>query len=170
MSSFPNIILYHDEQPIEDGDIYYSSDESIEEHDVALFDRETDEMRNQAYAYLNACRFDYHVVYSHTFQVPMLYFNPYNADGKLFSLKEVWDSLPEEYLKDDVNWTVITQMEHPYRGTPFYGIHPCDTPQLMVQVAGGSSNKLLSWLSLYAPLVRLAVPIHVFKDLMTKNF
>ena len=79
------------------------------------------------------CTFEYHVIYSRSFSVPVLYLNAFKASGNLLSLSEMWEYIPSVH-KDRLHherWTFLTQVEHPYLGIPFYYLHPCHTSDLM---------------------------------------
>ncbi|XP_033738587.1 ubiquitin-like-conjugating enzyme ATG10 [Pecten maximus] len=110
--------------------------------------------------------YEYHVVYSQSYNVPVLYFNVYKADGSLLSLEEVWDRVPDVYrdrLQHD-RWTFLTQQEHPILGRPYFQLHPCHTADLMEQVTGLSSpgqnsNYIVAWLSAVGPVVGLDLPL-----------
>lgn len=108
--------------------------------------------------------FEYHVIYSESYSVPVLYFNVYNRNGGLLPLEQIWDIVPAYYrerLSVD-KWTFLTQTEHPYLGRPFYQLHPCHTDQLMTAVntveqppESGSNNYILGWLCAVGPVVLL---------------
>ncbi|CAC5386397.1 ATG10L [Mytilus coruscus] len=57
--------------------------------------------------------YEYHVVYSHSYNVPVLYFNVYHQNGKLLSLDEVWSDIPECYRDRllEERWSFITQQK-----------------------------------------------------------
>ncbi|XP_076116961.1 ubiquitin-like-conjugating enzyme ATG10 isoform X1 [Mytilus galloprovincialis] len=107
--------------------------------------------------------YEYHVVYSHSYNVPVLYFNVYHQNGKLLSLDEVWSDIPECYRDRllEERWSFITQQEHPLLGRPFFMLHPCHTKDLMAQVTAiqddGHRNYLLSWLCAVGPVVGLKI-------------
>lgn len=106
----------------------------------------------------------YNVVYSPSYQVPVLYFNMWRQDGSLLPLDEVWSMVPSTYQEvlRDTWWSTITQQEHPILGTPFFQLHPCKTAHLMKQTLprgeGKHANYLVTWLSSIAPLVQLTLP------------
>lgn len=114
--------------------------------------------------------FEYHVVYSPSYGVPVLYFNIYRQDGSLLSLSEVWSLVPEHY-KDRLRnerWSFITQQEHPIVGRPYFYLHPCHTANLMKQVGLSEANKpnyILSWLSAVGPVVLLEIPLVYGKNM-----
>ncbi|CAC5386395.1 ATG10L [Mytilus coruscus] len=107
--------------------------------------------------------YEYHVVYSHSYNVPVLYFNVYHQNGKLLSLDEVWSDIPECYRDRllEERWSFITQQEHPLLGRPFFMLHPCHTKDLMAQVTSiqddSHRNYLLSWLCAVGPVVGLEI-------------
>lgn len=96
--------------------------------------------------------FDFSIVYNESYQNPVLYFNIYENDGKLFSLEKVWNMMPK-YFKEFDKWSFITQAEHPCLSIPFFQIHPCHTDKLMEPLVklnkqNSDFNYLLSWLSI----------------------
>lgn len=120
-------------------------------------------LKNQAAEVLS---FEYHILFSESYSVPVLYFNAYTRSGKLISLDDVWSLVPEHY-RDRLasnRWSFITQVEHPYLGRPFYQLHPCNTEKLMSassKVGSENSEKenyLIRWLSLVGPVVNIKIP------------
>ncbi|XP_071844066.1 ubiquitin-like-conjugating enzyme ATG10 isoform X2 [Apostichopus japonicus] len=147
----------------------HSREEEDEEDDDAERELEDD----QATLVTERCdtiSMEYHVVYSESYQVPVLYFNAFHSDGKLLSLNEIWDRVPSLHRQriEHDKWTVITQQEHPIFGRPFFQLHPCHTEDLMKQVLPNSSksksNYIVTWLSSVGPLVGLHLPL-VFSEL-----
>ncbi|XP_055587032.1 ubiquitin-like-conjugating enzyme ATG10 [Uranotaenia lowii] len=105
-------------------------------------------------------QFEYHVVYSVSYQVPMMYFNVYKSNGTQLRLEEAWTAFRElvsteehEQLKQ-----TLTQMEHPVLFRPFLALHPCRTAQVLGNV-NQSHNKIVSFLSSYGPFVDLKLDI-----------
>jgi len=82
------------------------------------------------------CRFEHHVVYSLSYQTPVLYFNCYLPDGRLMNVEELWELVPKCYYEDVQRnaWATLSQGEHPLLNRPFYFLHPCHTATLMAQV------------------------------------
>mmetsp|Transcript_19555 Transcript_19555/g.21747 ORF Transcript_19555/g.21747 Transcript_19555/m.21747 type:complete len:174 (+) Transcript_19555:41-562(+) len=105
------------------------------------------------------CYFDYFIVYSSTYTVPVLYFNVYNLDGSLLTPEEFRKSLPQHLSNEKQKWNFITQDEHPITGVPCNYIHPCQTQQVMEQLLQGAatSDYLLTWLSMYGAFVGITV-------------
>ncbi|XP_041100654.1 ubiquitin-like-conjugating enzyme ATG10 isoform X2 [Polyodon spathula] len=112
-------------------------------------------------------RYEYHVVYSSSYQSPVLYFRACKLDGRPLSLEEIWERVHDNY-KDRLlqgPWDTITQQEHPLLGQPFFILHPCRTHEFMspiVQAAKQENrhlNVITAWLSMVGPVVGLALPI-----------
>ncbi|XP_018795693.1 PREDICTED: ubiquitin-like-conjugating enzyme ATG10 [Bactrocera latifrons] len=113
-------------------------------------------------------KIEYHVVYSISYQVPVLYFRIYRNDGSMLCIEEAW-RIFRDYGDDDsrtngVDGTVphtatdmlsiMTQLDHPVLGKPYIAIHPCRTAELLAQ-AGNSRNNILTFISLMGPYVQL---------------
>ncbi|PFX32178.1 ubiquitin-like-conjugating enzyme ATG10 [Stylophora pistillata] len=114
-------------------------------------------------------KYEYHVIYSTSYGVPVLYFTASRQDGKLVSLEEVWKSVPDVYHErlEFEKWTLLTQQEHPHLGVPFYQLHPCHTADMMKKIASvaeeqenhvSNANYLVTWLSTVGPIVGLKIP------------
>lgn len=107
--------------------------------------------------------YHYTIVYSESYQVPVVYFTASWQDGRQLQLQQVWDQV---VLPSDVNkLSTLTQTEHPLLGIPCYHLHPCNTATMMSSVLenkmeGSDMPKwqtkyLVMWLSLVSPLVNL---------------
>lgn len=103
--------------------------------------------------------FVYHIIYSHSYSVPVLYFNAYHSDGKPFSLDEIWNQVPSNYKSClyKNKWHMITQQEHPKLGIPCFMIHPCYTADFMSPCC--TTNYIITWLSTIGPLVGLQLSL-----------
>ncbi|XVF81327.1 hypothetical protein PTKIN_Ptkin15bG0147200 [Pterospermum kingtungense] len=114
--------------------------------------------------------YDFHIVYSNIFKVPVLYFRAYYGDGRPLPLDEIEKELPEcssnELSKS--KWTFITQEEHPYLKRPWYKLHPCGTGEWMKLLFLSDTAQpksqmvvelyLLSWFSVVGQVVGLRIP------------
>ncbi|XP_058813491.1 ubiquitin-like-conjugating enzyme ATG10 [Topomyia yanbarensis] len=98
-------------------------------------------------------RFDYHVIYSISYQVPVLYFNVYKSDGTVLSLEEAWSGFLALESSEQLHQT-LTQMEHPVLFRPFLALHPCQTAQVLGNTSK-SKNRIVSFISSYGPVVNL---------------
>ncbi|XP_046840484.1 ubiquitin-like-conjugating enzyme ATG10 isoform X2 [Xenia sp. Carnegie-2017] len=112
--------------------------------------------------------FEYHVVYSYSYNVPVLYFSAWKQDGKLLSLENIWENVPlvhRDFLKYD-KWSFITQQEHPILGRPYFLVHPCHTANLIMQLLMNVPDSkrdnlsyLTTWLTAVGPTVGLQLPL-----------
>nr|XP_060617714.1 ubiquitin-like-conjugating enzyme ATG10 [Anolis sagrei ordinatus] len=116
-------------------------------------------------------RYEYHILYSCSYQAPVLYFRACFLDGRPLTLDEIWKGV-HEYYKERLwqgPWDTITQQEHPLLGQPFFVLHPCRTNQFMSSVLSSShkqnrsTNYIISWLSIVGPVVGLNLPLDYAK-------
>ena len=112
---------------------------------------------------------EYHVIYSSSYQVPVLYFTASYSNGKLALLSDLWQLLPiQGLINENGKWGVLTDIEHPFLHCPFYHIHPCHTAKMMgacdhVTTLGYHDNYVLTWLSAFGPLVGLSLTLEYGK-------
>ncbi|XP_031216478.1 ubiquitin-like-conjugating enzyme ATG10 isoform X2 [Mastomys coucha] len=114
---------------------------------------------------------EYHVLYSCSYQVPVLYFRASFLDGRPLALEDIWERVHECYKPRLLQgpWDTITQQEHPILGQPFFVLHPCKTNEFMTAVLKNSQkinrnvNYITSWLSIVGPVVGLNLPLSYAK-------
>lgn len=112
-------------------------------------------------------RFEYHVLYSISYQVPVLYFRACFLDGRPLTLDEIWMGVHECYRPRLLQgpWDTITQQEHPLLGQPFFVLHPCRTNEFMTPILSTSRKEqryvkyITSWLSIVGPVVGFNLPV-----------
>ncbi|KAM5169757.1 ubiquitin-like-conjugating enzyme ATG10 isoform 1-T2 [Callospermophilus lateralis] len=112
-------------------------------------------------------KYEYHVLYSSSYQVPVLYFRASFLDGRPLALKDIWEGVHQCYQTRLLQgpWDTITQQEHPILGQPFFVLHPCKTNEFMAPVLKNSQkinrniNYITSWLSIVGPVVGLNIPL-----------
>ncbi|XP_017061409.1 ubiquitin-like-conjugating enzyme ATG10 [Drosophila ficusphila] len=97
---------------------------------------------------------EYHVVYSISYQVPMLFFQAHRSNGSLLDLEAIWNLFMAETNANDL-YQILTQMEHPVLFRPFMALHPCRTAEVLRQFGQPSSNQVITFISLYGPHVQL---------------
>ncbi|XP_048706037.1 ubiquitin-like-conjugating enzyme ATG10 isoform X2 [Caretta caretta] len=122
-------------------------------------------------------RYEYHVLYSSSYQVPVLYFRACFLDGRPLTLDEIWEGVHECYRARLLEgpWDTITQQEHPLLGQPFFVLHPCRTNEFMAPVLANSRrenrniNYITSWLSIVGPVVGLNLPLSYAKLVSEQN-
>uniref|UniRef100_V9KXB4 Ubiquitin-like-conjugating enzyme ATG10 n=1 Tax=Callorhinchus milii TaxID=7868 RepID=V9KXB4_CALMI len=115
---------------------------------------------------LELIQYEYHVVYSCSYQVPVLYFKACFSDGRPLTLEEIWENVHDCYKERLLQgpWETITQQEHHLLGQPFFILHPCRTSELMTPIMAGARqekrdvNYITSWLSMVGPVVGLDLP------------
>ncbi|XP_074138265.1 ubiquitin-like-conjugating enzyme ATG10 isoform X1 [Sminthopsis crassicaudata] len=122
-------------------------------------------------------RYEYHVLYSCSYRVPVLYFRASFLDGRPLTLKEIWDGVHQFYKARLLQepWSTITQQEHPILGQPFFVLHPCKTNEFMTSLLDNSEkdnrniNYITSWLSIVGPVVGLNLPLSYAKAMSQQD-
>lgn len=112
-------------------------------------------------------QYEYHVLYSCSYAVPVLYFRASTLGGRSLSLEEVWSSIHPNFRLhlQSCPLDAVSQQEHPLLGQPFFFLHPCRTEAFMRPVVEAAQyhsrpvNYVLSWLSVVGPVVGLDVPL-----------
>ncbi|PWA34762.1 autophagocytosis-associated family protein [Artemisia annua] len=120
-------------------------------------------------------RYDFHVVYSSSYRVPVLYFRAHSSDGQPLSLEEIEKNLPTTSANAliESKWTFITQQEHPYLNRPWYTLHPCGTSEWMKLLFEGDDSTtkrgkeqyLISWFSVAGQVFGLKLPFEMLKSI-----
>lgn len=120
---------------------------------------------------ITTLQIEYHVVYSSSYQVPVLYFNAYYSNGSVLTKDELEEFVINPNYREPLKSSTlmqqgsISQQEHPILGLPFYYIHPCDTASLMSQVDLSNINYyIMSWLSFFGPLIGLYLPSKISSE------
>ncbi|XP_044503469.1 ubiquitin-like-conjugating enzyme ATG10 isoform X2 [Mangifera indica] len=120
--------------------------------------------------------YDFHIVYSASYRVPVLYFRSYFGDGQPLVLDEIEKDLPACSAKVllESKWTFITQEEHPYLNRPWYKLHPCGTGEWMKLLFLGTAapdkqgvavdQYLVSWFSVVGQVVGLRIPFEMLNN------
>ncbi|CAO3564700.1 unnamed protein product [Mortierella alpina] len=117
----------------------------------------------------------YHIIFSPSYQVPVLYFNAYRRDGTAISLEEIYGSLvPEEWrssIRDAGLNGGISQQDHPILNVPYFYMHPCETVPLMETIALSQAeesnsrsfieNYIMTWLSFTGQAIGISIPTDV---------
>ncbi|XP_044147525.1 ubiquitin-like-conjugating enzyme ATG10 isoform X2 [Bufo gargarizans] len=108
--------------------------------------------------------YEYHVLYSISYQAPVLYFRASFLDGRPLTLDAIWERVHDSYKPRLLHgpWETITQQEHPILGQPFFVLHPCRTNDFMSLLQGSTSregNYITTWLSTVGPVVGLTLPL-----------
>ncbi|KAF9943293.1 hypothetical protein BGZ67_003056 [Mortierella alpina] len=102
----------------------------------------------------------FHIIFSPSYQVPVLYFNAYRHGeddvvllshrftekglnsgeyGTAIALEEIYESLVPEAWRSSIRDAGInggiSQQDHPILNVPYFYMHPCETVQLMETIA-----------------------------------
>ncbi|XP_064109753.1 ubiquitin-like-conjugating enzyme ATG10 [Macrobrachium nipponense] len=124
------------------------------------------------YQQCDSITYDYHVVYSISHSVPVLYFNAWYMTGNSLKLEDIWSRIPTQFKEQVMlrKWESLTQHDHPVLGVPYFQLHPCNTMKLMSQLKFENEPSLelkgkkyiLSWLSMFGPIVGLELSNQYF--------
>ena len=113
---------------------------------------------------MNVITVEYHIVYSVSYEVPILYFIATHTNGSQLQLEDIWKIVSKDLTSTSTDrWSLVSQQDHPLLGRPYYHVHPCHTAKVMGQandLSQGASNYLISWLSVFGPIIGLKVPIN----------
>lgn len=148
------IITMDDDKNVHEND---EMDDSLNEEDVPV------DKLSVSVKHSDVVNFKHHIVYSDSYNVPVMYFTATSTDGRIKTLEEIWQLVPEQQkhaLKE--RWSFITQQEHPYLQIPCYQLHPCHTSNFMKALSTTNSNYLLMWISAIGPVVNLNLPMAYF--------
>lgn len=130
---------------------------------------------------------NYDIVYSPTYQVPVLYITFQQPPGASItdprtvtptSVDQVHELLvpasAQAQIKDVGVMGALSMTDHPVTGTPAYFVHPCRTAEVMGDLFGSADNGasddwnmyLLIWIGLVGGSVGLDVPAELAEQLM----
>ncbi|KAL7574936.1 hypothetical protein ACA910_010760 [Epithemia clementina (nom. ined.)] len=121
---------------------------------------------------VNLC-WHFSIVYSHTFQCPILYFRVDHLNGAAETSRDmIVKSLSSQHHQNHVEdtWEFVSVEEHPIHKSPYFILHPCQTQErmkILMQATGRRDAnppgfRLLSWMSMILPAVGLAISSREF--------
>ncbi|PIN17482.1 hypothetical protein CDL12_09860 [Handroanthus impetiginosus] len=117
--------------------------------------------------------FDFHVVYSASYRVPVLYFHAYCNDGQPLLLDDIKREITvnSAELLSRCKWTFMTKEEHPILNRPWYTLHPCGTSEWMKLLLKSDASAtqgeipeqkyLVSWFSIVGQVFGLRIPFEM---------
>lgn len=105
-------------------------------------------------------RFEYHIIYSIAYSVPVLYFNISNLNGQLVPIEKYFSIASNSTKNFDMLKNAISQGEHPILLRPYYFIHPCRTENIMNTMK--CNNFVISWLSIVARILEIPLSLNLF--------
>ncbi|KAI8356744.1 autophagocytosis associated protein [Choanephora cucurbitarum] len=125
-------------------------------------DETVEEDQDPASAYASpvqqTVRLEHHIVYSTSYQVPVLYFRAFYLDGTPLSQDEIYQSIVPKSQQD----VALSQSDHPLLGTPYWYIHPCQTRTAMETVQFEKQDYIKTWLSIFGPPVQCQLSLAMF--------
>lgn len=116
-----------------------------------LFENEADEIEDIARTPVvtncsGASSYEYHIVYSEEYQVPVLYFQLRGSEGQLLPL--------EKFVSFRGERIIASQQLHPHLDLPFFYLHPCQTAQFMAHL-DTEGKGAIEWLSYFSHSFRI---------------
>nr|AWV66709.1 ubiquitin-like--conjugating enzyme ATG10 [Brachionus calyciflorus] len=106
----------------------------------------------------------FHIIYSESYNVPVLYLNMFKSNGSIAKYNDIYSFFNLNNLKNEERDSdlILTQQEHPILFKPFYYMHPCKTSQWMSATKIGENdnfNFTLKWLSFVFSALRIPLDI-----------
>ncbi|GAN05652.1 ubiquitin-like-conjugating enzyme ATG10 [Mucor ambiguus] len=120
--------------------------------------QEEEEERYTAHDSTELIQLEHHIVYSVSYQVPVIYFKAAFSSGTPLSHNEIFQYIIPEAYQD----AIVSQNDHPLLCTPYWYIHPCDTRSLMNTMTFDLLDYIKVWLSVYGPIVKCSIPTSMF--------
>ena len=123
-------------------------------------------------------RWHFSIVYSPTWQCPILFFRVEQLDGTVVTSREsVLRMLKSQHHQNHVEdtWEFVSQDDHPIHNTPFFFLHPCQTQERMKILTNAAETHehppgcyLLSWMSMILHAVGVPIPSKTFVAMRKK--
>ncbi|ORY05120.1 hypothetical protein K493DRAFT_333671 [Basidiobolus meristosporus CBS 931.73] len=133
----------------------------LEEEDAGCFVANSEEGKSR-------WNLEYNILYSAAYQVPEIFVRGWNDEGSYLMDSQILQ-LTSVHLRDDLRKVEfgggLTCMEHPILRTPFYRLHPCETANVMREVAGEEllvEDYIPMYINLIGPSVGLSLPLKYF--------
>jgi hypothetical protein len=159
-------------------------DETIEVDDDAI------SLENDRYLQKTYNEWKFSIVFSDTWQTPVLYFTVHDGQGILLSRPEILRLLPlpvqsqrsnsehhSSWVDDLTFYDFVSADEHPISGVPSYFLHPCRVNSLLRTMMNEKEEhrpeiRLLSWMALMLPNAGMRIPpdtyLHLHAKLITR--
>lgn len=167
--------------------VLFEAESALEDDSVEIYDpnkpSEGERKENGALEAFSETEWHFSVVYSETWQVPVLYFTvQQQPGGSPCSRTQVVEILADihpcnrEYIDD--SWDFVSFEEHPITGIPSCFLHPCQTAARLHLLDFQSSdgdvveqnkqvNPLLSWMCMILPSVGYGIPPQMYQELLS---
>ena len=113
-------------------------------------------------------QWSFSIVYSETWQDPVIYFTVQRRDGSLCDRDFVVSILRTKSRQNQVedSWEFVSYDEHPITGTPALFLHPCRTKerlQVLARCPQTAPERLWSWMSMVFPSLGFSVPAKTYE-------
>jgi hypothetical protein len=116
---------------------------------------------------------DLSIVYSHTYDAPVLFFTVHHLDGSPCSRKDIVRYLQGRQHQNQVEdaWDFVSMDQHHMTGLPSFFLHPCMTRQRMESLLSNSPRSselvLLSWMSMALVALGFEIPPRIYQHIVT---
>ncbi len=120
------------------------------------------------YEHLPNLEWRFSIVYSETWNVPVLYFQVFQ--NKILCPREQVLTVLNENVQDA--WEFVSYEEHPATGVPSLFLHPCRTQERMKFLLNDRdtppAEQLWSWMSLILSTVGFSIPSPIYQHVRQK--
>jgi hypothetical protein len=146
-------------------EVLWSDESVIDDPDVVVKDLE-----HQIESSESESEWNFSIVYSETWRVPVLYFRVQQRDGTPCSRNHVLEVLAGDSHQNQVrdSWDFVSHEEHPISRCPSFFLHPCRTQERLETLQASTSDealRLLSWMSMIFPSVGYSISSRTFQQL-----
>ena len=160
--SHPSIVTYHEISSLDDKE---EEDELLSLEDSEIFLDPQQYSSNPQGSEKEPIQWDFSIIYSEAYRAPVLYFRVQTLEGSPCGRSKVLDLLPKQAIID--SWDFVSQEEHPFLGSPYFFLHPCQTNSRLSLVMMGSDGEniciLWTWMSMVLPAIGQPIPSSYFK-------
>jgi hypothetical protein len=143
--------------------VYSSQKADATIHDSAAMEESLVEDPDVIYEHLPDWEWRFTIVYSETWNVPVLYFQVFQ--NKMLCSRDHVLTVLKENVHD--TWEFVSYEEHPATGVPSLFLHPCRTQERMKCLFNESDSspakQLWSWMSLILPTVGFSIPSPIYQ-------
>jgi hypothetical protein len=159
-----------DENDSTEEEVLWSDESVINDPDVVV-EVSKDEIESSDEA---ESEWNFSIVYSETWRVPVLYFHVQQRDGTPCTRNHVLEVLQgdshshQNQVLD--SWDFVSHEEHPVSRSPSFFLHPCRTRERLETLqanihASDEALRLLSWMSMIFPSVGCSISSRTFQQL-----
>jgi hypothetical protein len=130
-------------------------------------------LKEEIESFESESEWNFSIVYSETWRVPVLYFRVQQRDGTPCTRDHVLGVLAGGSHHNQVldSWDFISHEEHPVSRCPSFFLHPCRTQERLETLQASTSDealRLLSWMSMIFPSVGDSISSRTFQQLRNR--